>query len=174
MRTPWCHRRVASGARNEEMEGILLDVDEAVEVMDRHDIERIKDAQKHVEHELAGRADFRSSYVSKASSVASAAKGKKKKLTKKLVLPHHIAQGDAKAFIPPGSSVWRDMSRGGCCAHLPPHARISESSEKHGGSSDVAFRTLLIRMWVQFADKVGSPPRDVCTGEGLFLVAAPS
>ncbi len=165
-----CHRRVARGNDNEAVMDAILEVDEAVQVLDRHDFERVKDAKKHTEYVRANVTEFKSHYSTKASKVAAdGPKAKRAKaLLKKFVLPHHISQADAKRFLPPATSVWRDLARGGWCGHCPPNSRLSESFDKHAGSSDDAFRALLVRLWIQNAEKVGQPPANICTVEGLF------
>lgn len=164
------HRKLARGNTSEEITSALLQVDEAIQVMDKHDFDRVTEAKKKATAAVASHADFKASFSANASSVC-AAKGagkQKKAVVKKVVLPHHSTQGDAKRFIPPTTSIWRDCARGGWRAHCPPNSRLSESFDKNGGCSDLAFRFILRKFWCHFAEKMRASPAEVCPVDGLF------
>jgi hypothetical protein len=162
-----CHRRLTRENRQKQTMDALMEVDEAVEVMDKYDVKRVKDSQHHAETVAASRKDFRDGFFAKANSLRSSAK-KKARVAKRVVLPHHIAQGDAKRFTAPATFVWRDITRGGWCGHCPPNSRVSESFDKHGGSSDLALKALLRTLWTQHAEKSGQKPEEVCNIDGIF------
>ena len=111
----------------------LFQVDEAIQVLDKYDHEKLRDARKSAENNNFEHMEFCGSFSAKAKAVRGAIKGKKSAPKfKKKVLPHHVDQKTAAACMPPGASLWRDLKRGGWCSHLPPRKRISESFAKHG------------------------------------------
>ncbi len=115
------------------------------------------EAQKQAVAAAASHTDLKGSYTATASSVRGVkpAAKKKKGAVKKLALPRHVAQGDAKYFIPPTTFIWRNCARGGWYTHCPPNSCMPESFDKHGGCSDVAFKFTLCRVWAQLAEETG-------------------
>lgn len=109
-----CHRRMASKG-DEAVTDALLKVDDAAQMLDKHDIDCVRDAQKHQKAEREVKDQFRAAFRSKAEVVRAAAARKKPRRAaplKKNTLPHHITQSAAKRFLPPSTAVWRDVARG--------------------------------------------------------------
>lgn len=168
------HQRVAKAHEGSEVSLALLEVEEAISVMDRHDFEQVREAKEHVEVVREVRSSYKSAYTSKAHDItqqrsAGAKKAKRKRGGGAVVMPHHVAQGEAKNYAPPSASVWRDISRGGWCGHLPPGPRVSERFARNGASSDAALRALLVRLWAQHAEKFGQSPEGGMYSPGPLL-----
>lgn len=164
-------KRVARGNSQEPIADALLQVDEAVQVLDRHDQDKMEQRQKQCMSEVAARNSFTVAYAKKAVSL-SAQRGKKARGSasgeqRTQVLPHHIDQKTARGLIPPKTCIWRDTSRGGWCGHCPPNVRAGESFAKHGGS-EAALLAVLGRLWLQALEIQG---KDVshCPIQGLFM-----
>ena len=87
------------------------------------------------------------------------AKAKAKAVAAKPRLAAHIEQTEARRWIPEGSSIWRSLTRGAWCAHVPPLRRISEPWVVHG-CEQLALKTILVRMWAQHLELVGGDPSD--------------
>ena len=68
---------------------------------------------------------------------------------KKEALPFAIAQKDAKRYVPPGSHVWRSLTRNQWCGHVKPLPRVCCLWAKHGGEAP-ALRECLARMWKNY------------------------
>lgn len=169
-----CHLRVARENDDEEISSALLQVDEAVAVMDRNDIDRVKQAQKAASTKEENKAAFRRAFMAKAQDIESVrvAKARKRqapgRAQNRIPIPHHITQAQAKRLLPPHTSLWRDVQRSGWCGHNPPNSRVSEAFDKHGGSSDEALKALLRRLWRQHAESKGKEPEELCIVQGLF------
>ena len=161
------HKRLSSQYDDMELTDALLQIDEAVEVMDKHDHDKVQEAKHQAENKLVQRKEFQCSFDKKAHSLFDKKDSKSFAKLPKKVLPHHLDQKVAAKFMPPGASLWRDKKRGGWCSHLPPNKRISESFTKHG-DSDLALRALLKRSWTQYARGRGRAPGKLCPIVGLF------
>lgn len=166
------HRRVASQQQSDASQA-LLQVDEALEVLEHMDIEVVHQEQERLQRVANENADFAVCYRVKARAVqekkeASAKRQRKESGLKQITLPHHIEQKDAKKFIPQGGvcSVWRAHTRGEWHGHYKGLPRISESFQKHG-SSELAFKALLQRLWGFHLSKNGLD-KDRCPIVGLF------
>ena len=163
--TPLVAQRLGSQYYCEEFSDALLECDEALEVIDRTDINTVQTTKKsHGEH-LEWRNSFRQEFIHKARSVRDAA-GPSPPPATTSVLPHHCSQALARTFCPPGASVWKNNKVRGWNGHLPPAPRKSEPLHRHA-SSDEALRSLMQRLWRDYLDRNGLP--DIaCTVTGLF------
>lgn len=97
---------------------------------------------------------------------ALAKKGRRRKPDPKRALPAHIDQSQAKLYLPPEAHIWRRHSPGEWNCHLPDCRRISEAFGKHG-SSELALRECLRRVWRQYLERSGLAEAD-CPIEGVF------
>lgn len=88
-----------------------------------------------------------------------------------LVPPGAITQPEAKAMVPPGASIWRDLCRGGWCGHMQGFRRCSRpwSTEGHREACMFVLRTL----WNQFLLSQGLDASS-CPIRGLFSESGPS
>lgn len=164
-----CHLRVARSARQTGHSEAILEVEEATELLDKYDADKLKEAQKSAAADINAKNDYKAAYYRKATQVNSVAKKKKArrgKAAEPLTVPHHIDQTSAKKYMPASCSVWRDLSRGGWCAHPEGFPRLSESFSRNGGSHG-AFVALLKRVWTLHLEQHGKSAED-CPIAGLF------
>ncbi len=78
-----------------------------------------------------------------------------------------LPQSAAKAFLPPGWSIWRANQIGAWMVHLQPFPRHSEQWSRHGNSSYVAMRAAVKHVWLQYLHQEGLD-QDQCPVPGLF------
>lgn len=88
-------------------------------------------------HQETDIAAFREAFTERARSVrASLAEGqaKRRRTGARQVLPDgDITQAEAKTMLPPNTSIWRDRTRQGWCAHPSGHSRLSSLWASSGG-----------------------------------------
>lgn len=171
------YSRVARDSSDSEVASELLQLDEALEVVDHLDCRKVHDAQKEVKSGRERKEAFKADYTARAAKLrppAHPAKKRKKDASasssscSRLRWPeaHHITQPEARALIPPASSIWRSLTRGECCGHMQGHTRVSCAFHRYGGSHD-SLRACLQKLWTQYAGKMGMPVSE-CPIEGLF------
>lgn len=147
----------------------FLGIEEAHQVLDRDDAEKLVSEQQHCRKVLAGDQEFVGEFA-KARSSAGPAKRKRKAAVKLPPrLPSTIPQSEAKLYIPENCSVWRGVSRCEWCGHCPPFRRVSSSWLLHGEHG--ALVDLARRLWRQHLNLAGKPLSD-CPFAGLFEDAA--
>lgn len=169
-----CHSRVAKQCTRDDASEALMQVDEALEVVEPCDVQEVKSEQERQRKTKAEQDEFNTEFRSRARSAAvrAAAKAKPKgKATKTatLVLPHHLEQKEATRFLPAGAAIWRANFRGEWNGHMPPHRRVTESYVKHG-SSELALKACLRKLWSQKLAMQGLSEA-ACPIEGLFSEA---
>ena len=123
--------RVCDLKPDEEISQALLDIDEAAQVLERVDIEKLSSGKKEVVAKTAEWRGFQDDYIAKAREVTGA-----KPAVAKLLVPAHITQPLAKTMLPGGpkvTSIWLGK-RGEWCGHCPPNGRITCTFAKHGSS----------------------------------------
>ena len=138
---------------------MLLQVGEAVQVLDKHDHKVMVQEQKDAITAGESRQMFVSEFKERRKAVGLAAL---KKMGPKR-LWGAIQQAHAKKFIPPQSSIWKDNTRGGWCGHMPPRRRIA----CHEGSEFVSMQSTIKTLWSQFVEIHGIEVSDVPI-DGLF------
>ena len=155
------HKRLVAYTADLTTAADVLMVEGAVEVLSPDDHKVVIEEQEKVEAKKEARKAFKQGYKVQ--------KGKlKKKLNyKKVTLPSVIPQKEARVYLPPNSAIWRDLQRGGWCAHVKPYKRISELWEKHG-DDHLALVAILRRCWLQRLEYDGQP-RSACPVRGLFV-----
>lgn len=94
----------------------ILEVEDAVRVLDRFDIDRVKDAQNTAKNMVAARRELKQSFKTRAAIVnpQGATKDKKRRMDKEpkmVTIPHHLEQGQARSFVPAGCGIWQDLTR---------------------------------------------------------------
>ena len=95
------------------------------------------------------------------------AKTRKKSEPSRLRLPErHIPRCEAKRYIPPGTAIWQGRTKMNWNGHCPPYSRCSGTLAEYG-SSELALRAVLNKLWRQYLKKNGKTERD-CTVEGLL------
>ena len=121
----------------------VLNIEEAVEVLEDQDIKVLNQERKHLPELREARDSFRTEYVDRrrlipvpAAPAPKAVAGKKGKGKGKGKgggggggarddIPDDISQANAKFFLPPGGQLWCGHKRHEWCGHLPPFGRIS-------------------------------------------------
>ena len=113
------YQRIAELNPVTDASNAILEIDEALEVVEEHDVQHFKDEQKHVEQTRQSHSSLFSRYTSRKQAAIAAAKvaaakaeGPKKKTKKGAVaepvapkrttVPFHMDQAVAKTFLPPG------------------------------------------------------------------------
>jgi hypothetical protein len=122
-------------------------------VLDKYDVEKIRDAQDKVREDQIGREAFRRDFKVRAKSVDELPKGHPK-FKKRVNLPPHIWQAEAKHFIPPGSTICLGNTRNEWWGHFEPNTRVSAPFAKHKGSQD-ALRYVLKALWRRYLERFG-------------------
>ena len=131
----------------------IYEVEEAMEVLDKFDIDKLKQEKKDAEQRAAAFEAFRAEYSTKAAVVRAAAVPAA--VDDKELPDFHILQSQAKEFVPVGSSIWRS-AQGGWNGHCPPFKRCSATFAKHGGSEG-ALTYVLKKLWFLHCTKTGDP-----------------
>jgi hypothetical protein len=158
----------------------LLEIDEAIDVFDRDDHQKVKNEQISTKVALAERGELAASFrgkrtvlrAAKSSAVASSS-GSGGSRSAAPAAPDRtrwtsdVSQEDAKRLIPPGSSIWRGLYKRLWCGHCPPARRISAPWDGPGGQA-AALQSVVQRLWLQHMEHNGLP-RDVAP-PGLFDV----
>ena len=120
-----------AGEMLEDTGEAVLEMDEATGVLERDDAELIKEAQKKEKDVLVERESFQAEYRQKRRDLYELAleiekqgpKRKKKEHVPKMATT--VSQKSAKQYLPEGASIWRGLTSGVWCAHLPPFRRVS-------------------------------------------------
>ena len=122
-----------AGERLEDTGAAVLEIDEATGVVERDGAELIKEAQKKEKGVLIEREreSFQAEYRKKRRDLYELAleiekqgpKRKKKEHVPKMATT--FSQKSAKQYLPEGASIWRGLTSGVWCAHLPPFRRVS-------------------------------------------------
>jgi hypothetical protein len=128
------------------------------------------DAVKQHEANNDFRAQYRAKraeYTARTGGGAAAGRGNKGKAkaqpSKKM--PCSISHAQASQFVPPGSSIWRGLTKGIWCGHCPPHKRVQATWAEHG--EEGAMREVLRMLWDQHLQKHGLTRAD-CPFEGMW------
>lgn len=151
----------------------ILQVDEALGVLERRDAEEFNKQKETFAQERTEKSDFRRAFGKKRRELLelakSQAKGRKpaarSQNTKARKMPCSITHERAKEFAPPGASVWRGLTRGEFCGHLPPYRRVSCSWARYG--QEGSLRETLRLLWRQWLAAQGLGEAD-CPVQGMF------
>jgi hypothetical protein len=147
----------------------LLDIDEAMEVVDRVDQEAFVARQKTAAELLHEKESFAKEYGEAKFKVTKRTGGKNAfdKMVKR-ALPLKFAQSEVKSFLPPSSHCWKGNTRGEWWCHVQPYSRrIVVRLSSFGNDETKCIAAMLQRAWVLYLEKEGRPRSD-CPIEGLF------
>lgn len=105
----------------------ILEVDEALQCLDINDHKDFKQQEVKAREHNHERANFQIEFRQKAEKVRALAKTRAKKARAKAApappvrrqVPTTFTQSEAKAFIPPGTSIWRAPSHNAWAGHCP-------------------------------------------------------
>ena len=144
----------------------FLDLDDAIECLHHDDHRQVHKAEDDAKAMARMRMAFRDDLRKQAEVVRARAKCKAKAQppVKKKEFPTTMSQTEAKAMLPPGSSIWRAISHGAWAGHCPPFKRVSAPWSL--GEYD-AMKHVIARLWRQYLEKTGRPLSD-CPYLGLI------
>lgn len=141
----------------------LLEMDEAKEVLERSDRDRVEAQQKEIESDAAAHCSLVAEFRQKkqAHVLALAKKSGKHRSSNTpqqsrppAKLPQTISQQEAKRPLPPGASVWVSNVHEAWCGHLEPFRRCSTPWSLYN-SDQLALQDLLCKLWSQHFVKSG-------------------
>lgn len=149
----------------------IMQIDEASAVLERSDADLVAEEQRQAQSTEKDDAMFLQEFRQRRFDVRALAKAgsrakAKAKAAPRQRMPSSIPHAEAKGFAPPGASVWRGLTRGQWCGHLPPRRRVSASWFRSGGERQ-ALDEVLKRLWLQFLDLRGLSKED-CPWIGLL------
>lgn len=157
----------------------VAELDEAMEVVDRHDVQAIeahrKTARKSVDEHKSFVAEF-GDRVRKAAPPQPKAKNKSRQRAgvgrgnadakpDRIPLDIAIPQAEAKLYIPDGSHIWVDKFGGSWQGHLAPFPQVGRSFARH--TEDGALRLVIAYLWEKFCLSEGIP-KERCPMQGVF------
>jgi len=176
-------QRLTAGEISSQFSEALLDIDEAAEVLETYDVRKVTQAQQDAREHESARLQFKREYgqrrtvvrdllakaAVKKGKAAAKAKGKKGDPPP---LPSTMCQKTAKQFVPPGSFIWRGLSRSEWCGHMSPFRRVQASWHTFG--EEGAMRRVVAMLWEQYCSFHGLPWPDSCPHKELLGIAGAS
>ena len=153
----------------DEVAETLLNMDEAIQVIDQLDRQRVSGAQAWVHSRKAATSAYRKAYIEKRAKVGKAMGGPKAKPPPRRDPPgFHCTQQEAKDFLPPGASIWQSRVRGEWCSHfdVPGQSRNTCAFTKYGGSHGALMAALRLA-WRQYLMYTGKDASH-CPIKGLL------
>ena len=125
--------RLAVFERDLEYSEDLLELDAAVSVLTKEDQSKLTEEKKRAKLQKSDRDEYTERYKEKMVMFRDEPKRQKKMVQKPLPkLFFKLTHAEVKAYIPPGSSIWRSLTKGGWMGHLPPFPRVSATWAEHG------------------------------------------
>ena len=110
----------------------LLQLDEAMEVIEDHDVKMINAQQVLIKDQMEHHDLFAIAYTAKSLQVKIASKKRARTADQPQDFPHHIQQKDVKTHSTLGASLWSGKSPPQWAGHLKPFRRVSASFSKWG------------------------------------------
>jgi hypothetical protein len=162
------HKRLVYAEVKNQWSAELLEIDAAIQCLEKQDQEVVEAEKVKSSVATATTKDFLREYKNKRAAVelkVKAAKGKKK-LFKALVMPFEMTHAEAKAFLPPGTSIWRGLSRCTWYGHCKPHRRVQAKWVDYDGEQ-AACKAMIKILWTQYLDMKGYPYSE-CAVQDLF------
>ena len=147
----------------------ILEVDEAMQCLERSDVEKIKQAQDDLQRHQHSSSAFRQDFARKARELRGKS-GIIEVLAVPVDLPETIPQAEARRFMPEGTSnarhsIWLGKA-GSWNVHVPPNARVTATFARWG-NSQAALRHVLRSAWEQWLGLKGLP-KEACPWKGLL------
>ena len=147
----------------------LLEIEEATDVLEKHDVKAVKSDQKKAELQEKDAQDFANAYRTASRDLRERAGSPvaRAPIPPAGDIPDCIPHEDAKAFTPPDCYVWRGLKSRTWNGHYPSagYARISRSWDSY--TEEVALRMVLAGLWSQYIEH-HALTRDDCPWRGLF------
>ena len=159
-------------------------LDEAMEVLDKEDDKFVKQAKKEVAEVRMEEQDFLTDYRKRVREHHASIKPEKKVIKGKhapipaLVFPKSLPKWppgiidvtEARRYLPPTASVWRDKKYGSWQGHYKPYPRIGRSWNKY--SEAEALRLVYVYVWGWYLLEKGQFESE-CPIKGMFDVVEP-
>jgi hypothetical protein len=136
-------QRMAAPVAEEDYAEHVLNIEEAVDVLEEQDIKVLNNERKDLPKHQAARQDFKKEYIKKRATVIATPppapapapvpkrRGRGRAVPEAChvvavdLIPDNIEQSTAKRFLPPGASIWCGHKRHEWCGWMPPMTRIS-------------------------------------------------
>lgn len=167
----------------------ILQLDEAVQCLDKAEEDDVRQEQKKVRAEQSEHKAFLTRFREKRATVVppaskggraggAAARGRgngrggsaSSSSVAALRLPEgDLQQRQVKHLLPPGCSIWRSNLQGSWQGHCPPFRRCSASWHLYGHR--FAAVLVLRKLWAQHLEISGGVVPQDCLVEGLFSVS---
>lgn len=167
-------QRMAQPSEPTELVQELLQIDEAVQVLDRNDVQSLRREQQSARDAEVQRRSFADQFRAKRAEVKAAANPSRKRKASAKADParprrlpaqlSELAQSEYKRYLPEGAFLWKSNFNGSWNARLPPFGQVSRSWSKHGEFE--ALRLVLAGVWYQWCD-VNGIEHSACPMEGL-------
>ena len=148
-----CAKRFANNDIDMSYADGLLNMDDALQLLDKSDQERIQQEQQHVRSEQTSLDNFTKEYTEKKRSIGGSAAKRPRTGPKagKVLVPACIRQADAKKFIPPGTSIWVGNTSQSWNGHCPPRRRIYAPWKNYDEGEAGAVKNVIYRLWQQYS-----------------------
>ena len=164
----------------------LAEIDEAKQVLDRHDARIVEEEQQRVKQMMFEDEVFSGDFKAKHSELEQKKKKKKKTdaatdkkptepkdastLPKKLPrVASEIEHATVKHFAPAGGYLWRDRCLNSWCAQYKPWPPVRRSWVKYGEPE--ALRLCIAHLWEKHCFSLDLP-KSACPFEGVWAAAA--
>ena len=151
---------------------VLLDVEEATNVLDREEQQEMQQQQHTAINNLIEKNAFLKAYQKAKKERFEASKASAKALKDSLkgymeALPLAIDHRNVKKLIPPGSACWRGNLRGEWWGHLKPYTSFHEKVSDYE-SETAAAKAMVKKLWEQWSEREAQVAKDICPIKGLF------
>ena len=140
----------------------VLQLDEAVEILDKSDHSQVKDEQIKMHSRAETRSVFSKDYRAKKIAVRDLAGPPAKKPKKgakvpetRVIVPSKIPQAGVRHLTPPGGHIWVGHTKENWNGHLPPRKRISAPWRDFETGEQGSLKDILNRLWLQYAELQG-------------------
>lgn len=160
------HRMVGMEKKN-AFGAEVLALDEAMETLDESDQRLVIQEQKDIKTRQEHNEMFKSEYKAKAKHILRAtanakppARKKSKKMPSSFKMTYDeafdISQPEAKAWLPPNSSIWRAVTgKSGWHGHHPPNPRVGCLFDDGIETRRGALHSVLVQLWDQYLTRMG-------------------
>ena len=151
---------------------VLLDIEEATDVLDREEQQQLMQQQNTAINNLTEKNLFLKAYQKAKRDRYETSKASAKALKDSIrgyvdVLPLAIGHANVKKLIPPGASCWRGNLRGEWWGHLRPYTSFHEKLIDHENEHEAA-KAMVKKLWEQWSEREGQVAKDICPISGLF------
>lgn len=152
------HKRLARASQPSDWTSEILEIDEALQCVDRQDQELIvqekKTAVQRAQETVGILQDYKQRRQDIFAKMTQREKRKRGPHVTPRSMPFTLTQAEAKQYLPPDASVWRGLTRQSWHGHCAGYRRCQAKWLDHGGEQE-ALRALMRTLWTQHLDKTG-------------------